>query len=305
MQKERNKKEKYTKKWEDLQIRDDFMFSKVMRDKATCIAVLEKLLKLEISDIDYLDEQKVIDVDYDARSVRLDVYVEEGRRVFNLEMQAGIKTDLPYRSRYYQGMIDLNAIEKGEAYRDLKESYVVFICTFDPFGHGKAQYVFENLCVGDAGIRLGDGTKKVFFCSNNYGEAEDTDIREFLRYVDGEKSENEFVRMIDDKVEKVKSKKEWRREYMTLLMRYNEERAEGREEGLREGRREGRQEGLREGLIAGKIQSVLDCLGELGDVPTLLEERISNESDPEKLRRWVKLAARAESISDFEEKAGL
>ena len=59
----------------------------------------------------------------------------------------------------------------------------------------------------------------IFFNAKSYTKAEDEDVREFLRYVNGEKSENPFVQVIDNKVAKVKSSKEWRREYMTLLMR--------------------------------------------------------------------------------------
>ena len=181
-----------------------------MRDKEICIALLERLLKLEIKDIVYLEEEKTINIEYAAKSIRLDVYVEEGNRAFNLEMQATSQSDLPYRSRYYQGMIDLNCIEKGEDYDELKESYVIFICTFDPFGKGMAQYTFENLCKEDTGIPLNDGTRKIFFNAKNYAKAEDEDVREFLRYVNGEKSENSFVQVIDNKVAKVKSSKEWR-----------------------------------------------------------------------------------------------
>ena len=37
-----------------------------------------------------------------------------------------------FESRAYcQGMIDLNILEKGEDYRNLKKSYVIFICTFE------------------------------------------------------------------------------------------------------------------------------------------------------------------------------
>ena len=209
----------FDQKWESLQIKNDYIFSKVMRDKEICIALLERLLKLKIKDIVYLEEEKTINIEYAAKSIRLDVYVEEGNRAFNLEMQATSQSDLPYRSRYYQGMIDLNCIEKGEDYDELKESYVIFICTFDPFGKGMAQYTFENLCKEDTGIPLNDGTRKIFFNAKSYAKAEDEDVREFLRYVNGEKSENSFVQVIDNKVAKVKSSKEWRREYMTLLMR--------------------------------------------------------------------------------------
>lgn len=48
----------FDKVWESLQIKNDYIFSKVMRDKKICIALLEKLLKLKIRDIKYLEEEK-------------------------------------------------------------------------------------------------------------------------------------------------------------------------------------------------------------------------------------------------------
>lgn len=223
----------FDKVWESLQIKNDYIFSKVMRDKKICIALLEKLLKLKIRDIKYLEEEKAIDIEYVAKSVRLDVYVEEDNRVFNLEMQATSKKEMPYRSRYYQGIIDLNSIEKGARYKELKESYIIFICTFDPFKKRRARYTFENLCIEDNKIQLKDGTKKIFFNSTDYEKEEDEDVREFLRYVNGEKSDNSFVKVIDDKVIKVKSSEEWRREYMTLLMREEDIRDETREKDIK------------------------------------------------------------------------
>lgn len=58
-------------------------------------------------------------------------------------------------------------------------------------------------------------------------------MREFLKYVNGGKSDHPFVKEIEDKVAQIKANKEWRLEYMTLLMREEEIREEGREEGIR------------------------------------------------------------------------
>lgn len=69
-----------------------------------------------------------------------------------------------------------------------------------------------------------------------------------------------------------------------------------------DGRMDGEARGLARGLAKGKIQSILELLGELGSVPELLQEKIYAEENPEILGRWVKLAARAESFADFEEK---
>lgn len=256
----------YQKAWEELQIKDDFLFAKVMRDKKICAALIERLLGTKIKDIIYLEEEKKIDIKWDAKSVRLDVYVEDGNRVFNLEMQTTNQKNLPYRSRYYQGMIDLNTIEKGESYRKLKESYVIFICTFDPFEQGKAKYTFENLCVEDKELRLKDGTRKIFLNAKGYQNAEEEDVREFLKYVNGEESDNIFVKKIENKVEQIKSNKEWRQEYMTMLMREAEIREQSREEGRLEGIQEGRLEGRLEGVEEG-IKGMVLVLKELG-VPT-------------------------------------
>ena len=62
----------YNKKWESLTISNDFLFSKLMRDKEICKEVLEVLLNIKIGDLKYLEEQKIIDIMLDAKSVRLE-----------------------------------------------------------------------------------------------------------------------------------------------------------------------------------------------------------------------------------------
>ena len=69
----------------------------------------------------------------------------------------------------------------------------------------------------------------------NYKKAENEDVREFLKYVNGGKSDNPFVKEIDAKVIQAKENQEWRLEYMTLLMREEEIREEAKEEGREEG----------------------------------------------------------------------
>jgi len=78
----------------------------------------------------------------------------------------------------------------------------------------------------DKELRLNDETKKIFFNTTAYEEAEDEAVREFLKYVNGGDSNHPFVKTIKDKVEQVKSNKEWRLEYMTLYMREQEMRDE-------------------------------------------------------------------------------
>ena len=81
---------------------------------------------------------------------RLDVYVEdEAGTVYDVEIQTEAKKGLPKRTRYYQGVIDLHILEKGEDYTALRKSFVIFICTYDPFGKDRYIYTFENRCRED------------------------------------------------------------------------------------------------------------------------------------------------------------
>ena len=248
--------------WENLTLSNDFMFSKVMRDKEICRETLEILLDKKIGEITYIDNQKTIDINYDAKSVRLDVYVEDEQRIYNIEMQVVNKKDLAKRSRYYQSMIDLNAIEKGEIYRDLKESIVIFICKFDPFGEGLSKYTFENICNENKELYLKDGTSKVFFNTKDYYKESKEDAKSFLEYIEKEiTSENNFVKKIEQKIRNIKENKEWRAEFMTILMREQEIARDNFEKGMAEGVVKGREEGIAEGLAKG-IEKIIEIYRE-------------------------------------------
>ena len=58
--------------------------------------------------------------------------------------------------------------------------------------------------------------------------------------------------------------------------------------------------GREEGRTEGKAEAVLELLGDLGEIPNALLERIRKETDLQVLRKWLKAAAGAESIAEFE-----
>lgn len=250
------------KRWEDLDLTEDFIFGKVMRNRKLCKKLLEVILGVRIERIEYPEEQKSIDIIRDAKSVRLDVYVADGMdTVYNVEMQTTNTKELPKRSRYYQGMIDLGLIEKGQSYNELKKSFVIFICTFDPFGKGRHLYTFENACKQDDSLTLRDETAKVFL--NAAGTMDDVkpELKAFLDYISEKKVETDFVSLLNDEVQKVKHNTEWRREYMTLHMKYQEKLAEGLAKG--------RAEGFAEGIAKGRAERQPEIFAE-GALDTLL-----------------------------------
>ena len=211
-------------KWEELSISNDFLFGKVMQNPELCKELLQRILPdLNIERIEYPELQKSINMDMDARSVRLDVYVKDEKEVvYDIEMQVSHTKELPKRIRYYQSMIDLQLIDKGQLYDELKRSYVIFICPFDLYGKGQHIYTFENICKEDGSIFMGDEAVKIFLNAKGTLDDVSDELEAFLDYVAGKKPKDAYVERLEEAVKEAKKNREWRHEYMTLLMRDRE-----------------------------------------------------------------------------------
>ena len=192
-------------KWEEIGISNDFLFGRVMQNPKLCKKLLETILGIEIERIEYPEGQKVINLEKDAKSVRLDIFVrDEKKSVYDIEMQACSSTELPKRSRYYTAMLDLDMLDKGISYKELKHSFVIFICTFDAFDRERYCYTFENICKEEEGLRLDDGTTKIFLNALGTKGEVSPELKAFLRYVAGIKSDDEFVKELDAEVVKIR-----------------------------------------------------------------------------------------------------
>ena len=243
------------KPFQELTFTDDFMFRQVLiGDPDLCRRLIELLLDVEIDYIVYKDDDHSIGFNSDAKGVRVDVYLkDDAGTVFDLEMQNRDEKDLPKRSRYYQGIIDRDNLLSGRDYEELPDSYIVFICRFDPFGKERHKYEFREICVGDQALELGDGTSKVFINAMGRREEASPDMRAFLDYLCGEKASSEITRDIDKGVAKVKRSGSIEEEYMYVARPLRDAYKEGQTEGRKEGRKEGRENEIVRMYIDGDI----------------------------------------------------
>lgn len=60
-----------------------------------------------------------------------------------------------------------------------------------------------------------------------------------------------------------------------------------------------REDAWKGGLLQGKSSAVINLLKELGPLPEALEQKIKDETDPDILDKWIRLAAKAGSLDDF------
>lgn len=236
---------KVKKAFKDLNLKNSFLFAATMADPETCRLVLEILLGIPISKVNVHTEHTIL-FSSDLKSVRLDVYASDELEVmYDLEMQDENEGNLPKRSRSYQGQMDVSFLPPGGDYNKLPPSYVIFICTFDPFGKDLYKYTFEEMCK-EIPFVLGSETKKIFLNTKGENAADvPEELVHFLRYV--ENTTDNYVAEVNDgavsrihgRVKDVKANSEMEARYMTveelIERRGRQEREEGLQQGLQQG----------------------------------------------------------------------
>ena len=241
------------KPYDELTIVDDFMFCKVMQDEKLCKELLRRILTDEIGEIRSVEVQKVMDDSYNAHGIRVDIIVTtEDGRVYDIEMQASNRKYLSKRIRYYQSVIDYELLDKGQSYKKLPDTYIIFLCPFDYPGRGLPVYTYKSICKEDKSITLNDGVTKIILNSTASEKAESKELRAVLDYMNGRITDDPYIEELEQAVATAKRNEQWRKDYNMNSAWYmdavedgieiGEER--GREQGLEQGREQGLEQGL-------------------------------------------------------------
>ena len=220
--------------WENLTLANDFVFCHIMHNEKLCTEMIRRILPdYDIGHIEFTESQRTSKHSPDSRGVRFDVYAKsDNRKIFDCEVQTSDKKDLPRRTRAYHIAIGLDALDKKSAkksgsYDDLPDVFVIFICTFDPFGKGRHIYSFYRTCEEDNNLRLNDGAFTIFL--NTEGKINDVspELKAFLDFMKGKTSEDSFIKELEKRLNEAKQNVGWRKNYMLLLTREEEKFAEG------------------------------------------------------------------------------
>ena len=247
------------KRWEDLTITDDFMFCKVMSDPDICKELLEILLHIKIERLEFQEPQKSFRLTSESKGIRLDVYVKDSNRVFDIELQTTNERNLELRTRYYQGVMDISELEKGEFFSNMKESYIIFICMFDPFGAEIPIYTVKQTFAENDKLIFNDKTHKIFYNVKAFEKiANDVETKAFLEYLCKHQSTTKFTQSLETAVYRNKNNQNWRKDYMTLAYNLSLAAEKAFENGFSAGEECGRNEGISIGLSQGAREAKLE-----------------------------------------------
>ncbi len=221
--------------WENATLANNFIFYKVMRHHPEeCKKLIEMLLNVKIRKMEIHNEE-LIDLDHDKKGIRLDVFVKEKKRMYDIEIQLVDTKELPKRARYYSGLMALDTLKSGEPYTLLRDSHVIFICMEDIFKRNLPVYSFEDICEEDKSVKLNDRDFKHFFIAPTCAKMlKNQDQKAFFELLVSNKPSNDYTSCLKKYVDDAKHNMQWRFQYMTYQRIQYYAREEGREEGRRE-----------------------------------------------------------------------
>ena len=265
---------------DNIPIVDDILFTTVISNKEIAKSLLESILNVTVTKITRIERESQRSEVSNLRGVRFDVYIEDDKTAYDIEIQTSNNSDLPKRTRFYQAKNDIHMLRKGEKhFSKLKKSYIIFICTFHPFEDSDTNeciYTFENICLtSNKIIKLKDDAYRVFVNSEcDLSKIKNNNLKAFIELIrDGfhTNTESPLTNKILNEIDRVKRNEGWRTDYMTQKERDLDM--------IHRGQQEGRQEE--------KIQMVGKLLDKNMDISFISEVTGLSNKEIEELQRSI------------------
>ena len=294
----------------------DSVFRKLFNDRENAVELYNGLFGTDYGPDTPLDFNTIEEVIF--KTIKNDLaFTIAGRFIVLVEHQSTINKNMAIRDLIYfativQKMIGNRDIYKESAMEIPRPSFIVFYNGTREMPDMEELRLSDNFMGEDGEISLQLVVK--VYNINNGRNAELLErcrtLKEYSRFVEivraraeeGPLTETVMQEVFDyclDKGILAEFLRKYGMEVINMLFKELTEE-EAREMSRQDGIELGEQIGKEKGKAEGKAEDIIDLLSELGDVPDDLKENIFAQSDLEILKHWLKLAARAESIGEFQ-----
>ena len=289
---------------DDLTFGDEYIFEEVMQNKDLCKSFIETFLEIpDVVDIEYINSEESYKDSFWAKGVRFDIFVKGHDGVaYVVELQQTDTKEIDKRIRYYQSMIDSMQLPKGKmsTYKDLKDSFIIFIVRADLFNRGRYRYTFQTVCLEEPNLILDNGARIVVFNTRGTHGDVSEDVKEFLKAIEGNtingmKSSNLFVQKFEKFAEQIKANESWRKAYMQTELRIQDKIEAGIEAGI---------EAAVEAAVEVAVEAAVEAAVEVA-VEAAVEEAVKAEVEKERITMAKSLLSANMSVEDVAKHSGL
>ena len=212
----------------ELTLFDDDLMSRVFDKNIKATELLLRIIlgkKVKVISVTGQNEMKNHQVG--GRNITLDVdAMDENGEEIDIEVQGNSEGAHVRRARYHSSMVDSRMLKEGQAFRELKDSYVIFIYKHDKFRKGLPLYHVERY-VGETNEQFRDVSHIIYVNGNYKGNDE---IGQLMQDFREKNPECMHYTELAESVKHFKEKEGGREEMSEIVERYINERVEERVE---------------------------------------------------------------------------
>lgn len=171
-----------------------------------------------------------------ARSICLDAYATDpSGKKYDLEIQRQEKGADPHRARYHSSVLDIENLHPRQDFKELPDTYTIFITEKDPYNKGKAVYPIERINL-ETGDPFNDG-EHILYVNGEYQG--DSDIERLMHDLNCTRASDMNFKLMADRTRYLKEDPKGVSEMCQIM-------EDMRNEALREGLKKGKNEGIQQ-----------------------------------------------------------
>ena len=190
-----------------------------------------------------------------ARSICLDAYATDSTgKKYDIEVQRADHGAEPHRARYHSSMMDVENLDEKQDYKELPDTYVIFITENDYYKAGKPVYIVQNMNL-TLNQPFHDGAH-ILYVNGEYRD--DSAIGKLMHDFNCTRAEDMHYELLAQKTRYLKENPEGVSEMCKVMEELrNESYAEGREEGREQ---QAKATAIRMSKRGRSIEEIADCV---------------------------------------------
>lgn len=202
---------------------DDDLMSRVFDKNIEATELVLRIIlgrKIKVISVDGQDELKSHEIG--GRNITLDVHALDGNgEEIDIEIQGNPEGANIRRARYHSSVIDSRMLREGQNFKELRDSYVIFIYRHDKFRKGLPLYHIDRY-ISETKEVFDDGSHIIYVNGNYRGQDEIVQLMKDFHQTDPEKI---YYDVLAQDVKHFKETKEGCEVMSELVQKYGDERA--------------------------------------------------------------------------------
>lgn len=201
-------------------------------------------------------------------------------RIYDIEMQVARQDFIGKRLRYYQAQLDKHSIDRGMNYTEIKDTYIIFLCPYDPFYHNYTRYEFSPHEDHNPSIKLETGAHWIFLNSKGSDKDINKRLQQFLDLMNGKIDDADaFIAQLNKEINRYVGSQRWRDDKMKLdIIKQDSER-----KGIKAGVKLGKKDAIKKNTIRLRQMGADDAT-----IFKMLKEDYHDEFSDEEIRGLMK-----------------